>query len=68
MSPVMVRSNLLKYGLKLDRYNSVMLEEFCAMMDGRNYGVEETADAFAWFSHGWERAKLRLGHTPEQPW
>lgn len=33
-----------------------MREEFEAAMKGRHYGTEETADALAWFSFGWQAA------------
>lgn len=34
--------------------SSLVYRHFAAAMHGRSYGVEETADARAWFTLGWD--------------
>lgn len=35
-----------------------VVDAFYAAMNTKQYGVEETGDAFAWFRHGWESVTL----------
>lgn len=60
MTPEECRKKLVKFGLKLDLRSETMLAAFYTSMEGRQYGTEETSDAFLWFEAGWQAARNRL--------
>lgn len=49
-----------QFGIFLKNISKNCLDDFCLEMKNRNYGMEETADAFLWFNSGWEAARKRL--------
>jgi len=64
MTEKQVKDKLVKFGITLDtpeRRSGVYIREFCKLMEPRQYGTEETADAFLWFEKGWLSARDRLG-------
>lgn len=60
MSRDEIAEKLTAFGLKLDTRPRVVLDAFCIKMERRQYGQEETADAYLWFESGWLAAKKRL--------
>lgn len=62
MTAKQTKDKLIKSGIKLDiaERSKTCVAEFCVQMENRQYGMEETAQAFAWFENGWKRAASRL--------
>jgi hypothetical protein len=57
-------ASLEKFGIVLKGRSRECLDAFCKEMLGRQYGVEETADAFLWFESGW-KASRKISGEPE---
>lgn len=55
---------LRAFGLKLDQRDQLCVEQFCVEMKFKQYGIEETADAFLWFECGWKRAVATETNAP----
>jgi hypothetical protein len=53
---------LTDFGLRLDASDrsQACVDAFCVEMESRQYGINETANAFAWFESGWKQAAGRL--------
>jgi hypothetical protein len=57
MSERTIRANLERFGLNLQGRSEFCILAFVKAMKGRQYGIEETADAFLWFENGWKAAR-----------
>jgi hypothetical protein len=63
MKPKEIEEYLERHGIDLSRtdlHSLTCFLAFCAQMESRQYGISETANAFAWFESGWKCAAARL--------